>query len=123
MISIFAGCLANHDRAHSQRVSLGEPPFYGVPQDAGGGGGTHKTISLHLACLNTSGSEYNFLFMFSNTPIIRPENSIISVDHTSIDWCSCMKKASTLDVTETSARVAVESFSFGAVAGATVATC
>ena len=42
VISIFTGCLANHDRAHSQRVSLGEPPFYGVPQDAGGGGGTHK---------------------------------------------------------------------------------
>ena len=42
VISIFAGCLANHDRAHSHRVSLGEPPFYGVPQDAGGGGGTHK---------------------------------------------------------------------------------
>ena len=59
----------------------------------------------------------------SDALIIRPENSIISVDHTSLDWCSCMKKASALDATAAASCVAVVPFSFGAVAGATAATC
>ena len=51
------------------------------------------------------------------------ENSIISVDHTSLAWCSCMKKDSVLDSTPSTAPVSVTPFSFGAVAGATAATC
>ena len=68
-------------------------------------------------------SSLNMSISLSDVLIIRPENSIISVDHTSLDWCSCMKKASDLDDTTAAACVAVEPFSFGAVAGATVATC
>jgi hypothetical protein len=59
----------------------------------------------------------------SDVLIIRPKNSIISVDHTSLAWCSCMKKASALDATAAAARVVVAPFSFCAVAGATAATC
>ena len=55
--------------------------------------------------------------------IIRPENSIISVDHTSLALCSCMKKTSALDATAVAARVSVAPFSFGDVTAATVATC
>ncbi len=55
--------------------------------------------------------------------IIRPENSIISVDHTSLALCSCMKKVLALDATAAAARVAVVTISFGAVATATAATC
>jgi hypothetical protein len=51
------------------------------------------------------------------------ENSIISVDHTSFPWCSCMKKTSVLDATAAATPVTVVPFSFGAVSGTTAATC
>ncbi len=68
-------------------------------------------------------SPLNMSISLSDVLIIRPESSIISVDHTSLDWCSCMKKDSALDATAAAARVDVEPFSFVDVAGATVATC
>ena len=152
VISIFAGCLANHDRTHSQRVSMGDPPFYGLPQDVGGGGwvsqsATHCSwhvwihrdpniifflcFQIHLLSPRTllpktlmmKASSLNMSISLSDVLIIRPESSIISVDHTSLAWCSCMTKTSVLDTTPATACVTVVYFSFGSVSDTSAATC
>jgi hypothetical protein len=68
-------------------------------------------------------SSLNMCISLSDALIIRPENSIISVHHTSLAWCSCMKKTSAFDATAAVASVVVVSFWFGVVTGATTATC